>query len=504
MTTANLRADQHSEDEFNNIKPDKYIFYDEIETFFVHNDKELTMLHVNIVSLITNFDKLKELLCATKNMPDIICLSETRLKKKHTKPQIPQIEGYEFENINSTLSAGGVGIYYRSSLDVKIRHDLNMKQSDCEDLWLQVKIPNLKPIVIAAIYRHPKYDYQNFQYALLHSIEKLNKSNQKYYLLGDFNINVLQYNHSNKIKLYVDLLNCYDCKYILTRPTRINPSKLSRSSLLDHIYTNDCKNSIIPGIIITDTSDHFPITLKVDFRVQTSKSEDKWCRDTKNFSETAYLNDLKRKLGWWIERLTNNPNFNINTTLNLHSKIVNDTVEKHAPYRKMTRSEKKRMNKPWLTRGILISISTRQKYYIDSIKLPILRERYTKYRNLLKHVISCSKRNENRKKILLANNKSKAMWEVINMSLNKNPKGAKPKIKKLKNSSGEFITENKKMANQFNEYFVGIGKNMAQKIPNVENVIHSPRIPNTLVFTNTTSQEVEDIFNGLNPKKMYN
>ena len=38
------------------------------------------MLHINIVSLITNFDKLIELLAAMKNMPDIICLSETNLK----------------------------------------------------------------------------------------------------------------------------------------------------------------------------------------------------------------------------------------------------------------------------------------------------------------------------------------------------------------------------------------------------------------------------------------
>ena len=202
-----------------------------------------------------------------------------------------------------------------------------------------------------------------------------------------------------KVKLYVDLLNCYDCKYVLTKPTRINTNKLSHPSLLDHIYTNDCKNSITPGIIVTDTSDHFPIMLKVDFQVQTFKFEDKWCRDTKNFNENNYLYDMKRKLGWWNERLTINPNYDINKTLNLHSKIVDETVNKHAPFRKMSRSEKKRLNKPWLTRGILISINTRQKHYVDSIKLPILRERYTKYRNLLKHVISCSKRNENRKKI---------------------------------------------------------------------------------------------------------
>ena len=162
LTNANLKCNQLTEDDFDNIKPDKYIFYDQIQNSFIHNEKELTILHVNIVSLITNFDKLKELLDATKNMPDLICISETRLKKKHKKSDIPQLQGYEFENVNSTLSAGGVGIYYRSVLDITIRHDLNMKQNDCEDLCLQIKIPNLKPIVIAAVYRHPKYNYENF------------------------------------------------------------------------------------------------------------------------------------------------------------------------------------------------------------------------------------------------------------------------------------------------------------------------------------------------------
>ena len=240
---------------------------------------------------------------------------------------------------------------------------MTLKQNDCEDLWLQIKISNYKPITIAAIYRHPKYNFENFQYALVNSIEKLNKWNTKYYLLGDFNINLLQYENSNKVKLFVDLLNCYDCKYILTKPTRINRNKLSRSSLLDHIYTNDCKNNITPGIIVSDTSDHFPIFLKVDLQVKTYKYENKMCRDTKNLDSLAFYNDLKRKLIWWKERLLNNP-YDINKTIELKLKITNETVNKHAPLRNMTRSEKKRLNKPWLTRGILISINTRQKHYI--------------------------------------------------------------------------------------------------------------------------------------------
>ena len=113
---------------------------------------------------------------------------------------------------------------------------------------------------------------------------------------------------------------------------------------------------------MSDTSDHFPTMLKIDLQVKTYKTENRQCRDTKNFDITAYYNDTKRRLTWWNERLISNPNYNINNTLKLQIKIVDETINKHAPLRNMSRSEKKRFNKPWLTRGILISINTRQKH----------------------------------------------------------------------------------------------------------------------------------------------
>jgi len=46
-------------DEFNdNIVPDKYYFYDDFDFTFLSPNQELTMMHVNIVSLITIFSKL--------------------------------------------------------------------------------------------------------------------------------------------------------------------------------------------------------------------------------------------------------------------------------------------------------------------------------------------------------------------------------------------------------------------------------------------------------------
>ena len=82
LTDANLKNVQLLNKENHNVDHDIYYFYNELESIFTKGHKELSMLHVNIVSLITNLTKLKELLLFMKIPPDIICISETYLKKK--------------------------------------------------------------------------------------------------------------------------------------------------------------------------------------------------------------------------------------------------------------------------------------------------------------------------------------------------------------------------------------------------------------------------------------
>ena len=122
----------------------------------------------------------------------------------------------------------------------------------------------------------------------------------------------------------------------------------------------------------------------------------------------------------------------LNQSFHKFCQILKNNANKHAPLRDLSRTERKRIERPWFTLGIEKSIETRQKYYIESLYNAELRERYTKYRNMLKRMITKSKRNVNKKKILLSNNKSKAMWEVINTSLHKKPKSCRKKDSKNK------------------------------------------------------------------------
>ena len=78
----------------------------------LNRDKQrLFMLHVNIRSLNKNFDDLNHnLLHSFSYSPDIICLSETKLKG------LPltniHLSGYQpILHANSSTNAGGIGIY---------------------------------------------------------------------------------------------------------------------------------------------------------------------------------------------------------------------------------------------------------------------------------------------------------------------------------------------------------------------------------------------------------
>ena len=45
--------------------------------------------------------------------------------------------------------------------------------------------------------------------------------------------------------------------------------------------------------------------------------------------------------------------------------LVSVTINTHAPLTKASRKKRKLMNKPWIKKGILVSIRRKQKFYIN-------------------------------------------------------------------------------------------------------------------------------------------
>jgi len=173
--------------------------------FASHIDKlmpnDLSLLHCNIRSLYKNMDKLEEIVTPCSNPPDIIALSETRIKQTLIIATLP---GYNFINENSQTQAGGVGAYMKNNLKYLQRRELQFKMHGCENIWLEILEKHQK-VVIGIVYRHPQYNIDEFSQLLSKTITKIAKNNCAYYVLGDININPLNATNDSRIQQYIDI-----------------------------------------------------------------------------------------------------------------------------------------------------------------------------------------------------------------------------------------------------------------------------------------------------------
>ena len=183
-------------------------------------------------------------------------------------------------------------MYIKNSITYKIIDELDLNLNFAENIWIEIET-NKKSIVVGVVYRHPGYIVNQIE-LFTKAIEKifLNMSNKKmeFYLVGDCNIDLLQFHCNQIIKTYADNLLGYSVKCCINKPTRI---LATTKSLLDHIYTNDFNRSPFSGIALCDISDHLPTFIFIkDIKYIKKKSEEVYICDMKNFSEELFCQDL--------------------------------------------------------------------------------------------------------------------------------------------------------------------------------------------------------------------
>ena len=119
-----------------------------------------------------------------------------------------------------------------------------------------------------------------------------------------------------------------------------------------------------------------------------------------------------------------------------------------------------------------------------------LYDNYKRVRNKLNHDIKLAEKRYIKKKIDAAKNKSKVMWKIINGTLNTFKNKSKKSVSKLKDASRGFIYKSSDIANSFNEFFVNIGKSMANTLPEFENNIQSPRVTSSFVLFEILEEKI--------------
>ena len=173
-----------------------------------------------------------------------------------------QPKGYNvIENHRDSRIGGGVALCIQDHLSVTKRPDISVYCSYIESVFVEIDKDQLgsdKNIVIGTIYRPPGHDLDTFILEIEKILDVLHKENKTIYIMGDYNINLLNSDTHNPTGSFLDTMYSNMLYPLITRPTRVTANS---ATLIDNIFTNNTCNtgSTIQGVFVTDITDHYPV-----------------------------------------------------------------------------------------------------------------------------------------------------------------------------------------------------------------------------------------------------
>ena len=222
-------------------------------------NEDFSLCHLNIRSLRKNLTEFETYLQMLSHKFTIIGFTETWLNEADSELYGPN--GYHFIGKHINSRGGGVAVCVQNHSSYFERPDISILESDMESVFSEISKDQLqvnKNILIGVIYRPPATDVRSFNIQLDVYLDKIRKENKICYLLGDFNINLLNHDTHNLTGEFYDLMTSNSFLPLITRPTRVTATS---ATLIDIIFTNcleNCSHSV-QGLMVTDISDNYPI-----------------------------------------------------------------------------------------------------------------------------------------------------------------------------------------------------------------------------------------------------
>ena len=162
----------------------------------ISNKNLFLSLHLNIRSMSKNLNHLENLQIHYVAF-SAISLSETWCQPHETSNSNLEIPGYvTLHQARKNRRWGGLCIFLLESLSYKVRDDLAVISCAIECLCVKISNKNLKSIVLNFTYRPPNGDLNELENYFKNIISKREITNKELVLVGDFNINVLDFNDS--------------------------------------------------------------------------------------------------------------------------------------------------------------------------------------------------------------------------------------------------------------------------------------------------------------------
>ena len=265
--------------------------------------------------------------------------------------------GYDFiTNHRTSKTGGGVGIYLQDCLQYKLIQNCTISNPEAiESLFIEILNPLAKNIIVGTIYRPPNQNFSVFIDEFNNILSIISKDNKKCYLMGDFNLDLLNYEHHSKTQDFLASLFSYMMIPLITRPTRVTAYS---ATLIDNIFTNCFSHNILSGNILNDFTDHFPIFAFFNNEYFPKKQEFKL--STRDFREENVLifQSCVSQVDWSSVVIGQDPNSAFDAFLLEY----NRHYENCFPIITTKTNRPNKPRAPWISKGILVSVNKNRLY----------------------------------------------------------------------------------------------------------------------------------------------
>ena len=453
------------------------------------NGITLSILMLNIRSCCKNFDQFISTFCNVISSFTCLILTETWLTQD--RDNVFNIPGFHCINLYRNNQGGGIKIYFKEPIQCKVLNRYTFVSNLFEMLTVELLYGSNR-YILASIYHPPtSFPVKNVEFIDLFTsfMKEVIDLKMPVIIAGDININLLNPNNHAYVDMYTRNLLELGMKPLVTLPTKVNiDNRITRFSVIDHIWVSNELQSDQTFIIPIDITDHFPVACFISSPsllvpgVITSKQRQLTSRGKQSFR--VLLSNIH----------VNTTNMDVNTAYDNYFRKVFDGYNVAFPIKNCTKRDKNSF--AWVTPGLKECIKKKARLYKAYLNGYIRKEDYTLYKNRLTNLIRRSKRLYYEKILLENATNSKFLWSTINSLLNR---GNCQVLKEIVDNGS--VLKGDAMVNCINQYFVNAASLVTNSLPQTDAfVCLAVRTRESCFFPPTSIHEVRKIVLNLKNK----
>ena len=432
---------------------------------------------------------------------DIISLCEISLNDQMEIPN-PLMEGYNFEPLNhpSGNKRGGVGIFYKETLPLKVRRDLSFDECLVSEIHI-----GKKKIFHSVIYRSPSVkagcvEFDNF----LTKFENLRNTicaEEPYasFFVGDFNAHSQNWwpdgDTNEEGQQIDDLTSSLSLHQLIMEPTNFEPNKIP--SCIDLIFTDQpnivMESGVRPSL---DNLCHHQITFcKLNLHIPPPPA---YFRKLWHFSRanSTLIRQSISQFNWETSLANQNPSCQValfnKTLLNIMSNFIPNE------YLKVQSKDP-----PWIGNNLRRLLKKQNRQYKAYVRKGCRTEDKIRVDKFREECFEATENAKNKylremgKKLVDNQSSSKTYWKILSKLINK---ANVPRIPPILYNN-KFVVNCKEKACLFNEYFLEQCKPIANNsvLPDYINYKTESKLT-TIIFSN---DDILSMIRAMNPNKSH-